>query len=88
MNVRTAPATVSGLHVYPDASGAPAVVRVGSLVYAANFIGGEPRLALIGGRPSRVEATIGSDRAHRAYRHALEASTDAAWIAANIALYA
>lgn len=88
-NVRTAPVSVSGLMTYPDASGAPAVVSIGPFVYAANFIGGEVRIALISrGSGSRVESKIAADRARRAYSADLEKITDAAWRAASVALYA
>ena len=88
-NTMKAPVEVSSMTVYPDASGAPAVVSVGPYVYACDFVGGEIRVSCIKpAKGSRVESKVAADRARREYAKVLEKNTDAAWRAANVALYA
>lgn len=79
---------IEGFQAYPDASGAPALVRVADFSYAADFIGGEVRLACIkhpgnGRRASEVAA----ERARRTYEAFVTENTTAEWRAANVVLY-
>lgn len=87
-NVRHAAVEVSGMKVYPDASGAPAVVRIGPYGYACDYIKGEVRCALISPvAGSRVESKIAAERARREYAKHLVDCTTSHWRKANVTLY-
>jgi hypothetical protein len=82
VEVRSAP------HVYPDASGAPAVLAYRGFVFALDMLG-EVKLHLIGEGAGlgRVESKIARDVCLAAYLTLLGERVDEDWRARNIRLY-
>lgn len=74
--------------VYPDGSGAPALVRVADFSYACDFLGGEVRLNLVKG-PShgRRANQVAAERATRTYAAYVNENTSPEWRVANVAMY-
>jgi hypothetical protein len=88
MNAAKSYVDVSRITVYPDASGAPATVRIADYVFACDMLG-EARLNCIKpGHGSRVESKIAAKRAEAAYTAAVMAQAGDEWLAKNAAMYA
>jgi hypothetical protein len=79
---------VTGLRVFEDASGAPAVVRVANYAYAFDTLGSVRCSLLQPVSGSRLESKIAAGRAKAAYVAARDAVVSAAWLKANADLYA
>jgi hypothetical protein len=84
------PATVKGLQVYPDFSGAPCTVWIAGFVFRFDTLAGEIRRGLVGG-PSGVSRTLHKlaiAAAEKAYLEArAEAGVNEAWLEGSRALY-
>ncbi len=75
--------------VYPDASGAPAVLAYRGFAFALDMLG-EVKLRLIGGdgtTGTRVQSKIARDLCLHAYLTLLDAAVDDDWRERNIHLY-
>lgn len=74
------------IDIMADASGAPATVRVGGLLWACDWIGG-PRVRLINATGRRVPRWV-PRAAEGMYARELRARVSDDWFAANAVMYA
>lgn len=81
-------AVVSHFQVFPDASGAPAVIAYRGFVYACDHVGAPKLHAIQLPRTTRRERLIAQSVCEAAYRELLAANVDDTWVAANLAMYA
>jgi hypothetical protein len=88
MNARTAPIVTESFKTFPDASGAPAVLRCGPFIFACDLLGSATLNLIKPVAGSRTESKIAAQRVRAAYAKLVEGATDAAWRVANAALYA
>lgn len=89
MNTRIkSPADVTRFQIFPDGSGAEALISYKGYVFACNYLG-EPSMTLI--KPvsgTRTENKIAADVCRKAYSELIAMNCDADWLAKNASMYA
>lgn len=89
MDTRKAAVEIRSIVIYPDSSGAPALLVCGPYAFAMDYIAGEIKITLINPvSGSRRQNEIAAERARRTYIAMIDSQTDVSWRAANVALYA
>lgn len=79
--------TVESFKVFPDASGAPAVIRYGRLAYSFDMLGELRVHGLKSGNASRRERAIAVAKCTARYKGLLAEATTADWLALNRGIY-
>ncbi len=87
MKTKSSPADVLRLQIFPDGSGAEALITYGGYVFACNYLG-KPSMVLVKPRSgTRVENKIAADICRKAYAELINLNCDANWFAMNQVFY-